>query len=259
MPEPHPVETNVWAMQRDFARNPTTVLHDDPDLLWFSTPGSNAWLNGASWCDLDADADARIAEVGEAATEAGASAQWITSPSCGPVDLGRRLEAAGWEAEVEPGMAVAVDAEFPPTPAGLVIGPVSSAAEVREWTDLFDASFEIPARGDAHPWLGPWQHLALGADSPCRLFLGRVDGVAVSCSLAYLDEESVGLYGIGTPPQHRGKGYGSALTVAGIRWGAAGGAAVAVLQASPLGAPVYRSLGFRPVFDMVAWSRPPSG
>jgi predicted acetyltransferase len=74
--------------------------------------------------------------------------------------------------------------------------------------------------------------------------------------LAFLHRESVGLYGIGTPPPHRGNGYGSALTVAGIRWGASNGATVAVLQASQLGEPVYRSLGFRTVFDMTAWSLP---
>jgi predicted acetyltransferase len=64
------------------------------------------------------------------------------------------------------------------------------------------------------------------------------------------------LYGVGTPPEHRGRGYGSALTVAGIKWGACNGASVAVLQASVMGAPVYRSLGFEVVFDMTAWSLP---
>jgi GNAT superfamily N-acetyltransferase len=245
-------------MHRDFARNPTTVVHDDADLLWFSTARSNAWLNGASWCDLGTDADARIATVGRAAHDVGARAQWITSPSCGPEALGRRLEAAGWQPEVEPAMAVPVDATFPSSPSELVVHQVSKQSEVREWTDLFDASFEIEPRGDEHPWLEPWRYLALGHASPCRLFLGRLDGVAVSCSLAFLHRESVGLYGIGTPPPHRGNGYGSALTVAGIRWGASNGATVAVLQASQSGEPVYRSLGFRTIFDMTAWSLPPA-
>lgn len=256
MPEPHPVESNVWAMHRDFGRNPGTVVHDDVDVLWFTTPGSNAWLNGASWCDLGHDADVRIAAIGQAAHEAGARAQWITSPSCGPTDLEARLKAAGWEPEVEPAMAVLVGAPFPPPPDELSIEQVGSAAEVREWTDLFDTAFEIEPRGDKHPWLLPWQHLALGEHAPCRLFLGRVDGIAVSCALAFVHRESVGLYGIGTPPSHRGNGYGSALTVAGVRWGATEGASVAILHASPLGAPVYASLGFEPIFDMTAWSLP---
>jgi GNAT superfamily N-acetyltransferase len=256
--EPHPVESNLWAMHRDFARNPTTVVHDDQDLLWFSTPGSNAWLNGASWCALGADADARIATVGRAAGRVGTRAQWTTSPSCQPQDLERRLETAGWQPEPEPAMAVAVDARFPAPPTELVVQQVTSVLEVREWTDLFDVSFEIEPRGDQHPWLEPWRHLALGAGSPCRLFLGRVDGLPVSCSMAFLHQGSVGLYGIGTPPHHRGKGYGSALTVAGISWGASRGATTAVLQASAQGEPVYRSLGFSVVFDMTAWSLAPS-
>jgi GNAT superfamily N-acetyltransferase len=256
MAEPHAVETNVWAMHRDFARNPTSVVHDDSDLLWFTTAGSNAWLNGASWCDLGDDADSRIVAVGDAAHHVGTRAQWITSPSCRPGDLDIRLQRLGWEPEAEPAMAVATDAAFPSPPTELVIDPITTRSAVREWTDLFDASFGIDPRGDDHPWLEPWRHIALGDGSPCRLFVGRVDGVPVSCSLAFVHGDSIGLYGIGTPPEHRGKGYGSALTVVGITWGASRGASVAVLHASPMGAPVYRSLGFQPVFDMTAWSLP---
>lgn len=83
-------------MHRDFARNPGTVVCDQPDLLSFTTAGSNAWLNGASWCRLGADADERIAAVGRSAAGVGARAQWTTSPSCGPADLDTRLEGAGW-------------------------------------------------------------------------------------------------------------------------------------------------------------------
>ena len=257
MDEPHAVERNLWAMHRDFARNPTTVVHDDEDVLWFTTERSNAWLNGASWCDLRHDPDAQIHAVGVAAHRAGSAAQWITSPSCGPQDLEQRLQSCGWEPEVEPGMAVSIDATFPEPPSDLTIVEVSTDAGIREWTDVFDVSFGVdPPRGDAHPWLAPWRHLALGATSPCRLFLGRLGDVAVSCSMAFVDSDSVGLYGIGTPPEHRGHGYGSALTVAGIRWGASRGAIVAVLQASPMGEAVYRSLGFDTVFDMTAWSLP---
>jgi GNAT superfamily N-acetyltransferase len=243
-------------MHRDFARNPKSAVRDDPDLLWFTTAGSNAWLNGASWCDLGRDADARIEAVGSAAHRVGTRAQWITSPSCGPDDLPVRLQSAQWEPEVEPGMAVSTDVTFPAQPSDLVVEQLSKASAVREWTDLFDASFGIVPRGDEHPWLEPWRHLALGDASPCRLFIGRVRGIAVSCSLAFLHRDSVGLYGIGTPPEYRGMGYGSALTVAGITWGASHGASLAVLHASPMGAPVYRALGFNTVLDMTAWSLP---
>lgn len=102
---------------------------------------------------------------------AGSRAQWITSPSCRPTDLDARLEAAGWEPEVEPTMAVSIDAAFPPPPEEIAVEPVRSVAEFREWTDTFDLAFEIDPRGANHPGCdhgrtSPW---ASGPPVDCSL------------------------------------------------------------------------------------------
>ena len=94
MPGPqaaHHLESNLWAMQRDFARIPGTTVHDDPDLLWYTTPGSNSWLNGASRCDLGSNAGERISQVVAAADDACALS--LTSPA--------RRETYGFAAEAD--------------------------------------------------------------------------------------------------------------------------------------------------------------
>jgi GNAT superfamily N-acetyltransferase len=255
--QPHPIETNLWAMHRDFARVPAAQVHDDADLLWFMVPETNSWLNGASWCNLGPDADARIVQVVETGHHLGMPLKWHVTPSCGPSDLSRRLADHGFEAESDPGMAMSTEAAFPDPPPELVVKEVTDDQAILDWVNTFDVSFGREPRGSAHPWLTPWTHLALGAGSPCRLFIGQVDGTPTAVSLAFVDGGTVGLYGVGTVPQQRGKGYGAALTVAGMLWGRTHGARTAVLEASELGRPVYERLGFRTAFEVTTWSLEP--
>jgi predicted GNAT family acetyltransferase len=59
-----------------------------------------------------------------------------------------------------------------------------------------------------------------------------------------------------TPGEHRGRGYGAALTAAAAQGGFASGADLAWLQSSAMGLSVYRRLGFREVERYVLLTRP---
>jgi predicted GNAT family acetyltransferase len=61
---------------------------------------------------------------------------------------------------------------------------------------------------------------------------------------------------VATPPEHRGKGYGAAVTARAVLEGFGQGADLAGLQASALGEPVYRRMGFREVLRYLVLSRP---
>jgi N-acetylglutamate synthase len=79
------------------------------------------------------------------------------------------------------------------------------------------------------------------------VYLGRVDGDAVTVAMAYRTGDDVGIFNVGTPPRHRRRGYGGEITAHAARAAFDDGADLAWLQTSEMGESVYRSLGFRHV------------
>ena len=77
-----------------------------------------------------------------------------------------------------------------------------------------------------------------------QAFLGWVEGRAVSGATLYVSHGIGGVGWVGTRPQAFGRGYGAALTWRVVQEGLARGLPLLNLQASPMGAPVYRRMGF---------------
>lgn len=243
-------------MNRDFARIPGATVHDDPNLLWYEVPGSNSWLNGASRCDLGDDADGAIARAVAAWQDLRVAAMWHQTPSSRPARLSELLALHGFKPRPAPGMAMVLDRRFEVHPPELVIDIARDRDELLAWTDTFDLAFGTQPRGVKHPWLTAFEALYTDGASPGALLIGRVDGIGVATALAFAGGGAVGLYGIGTVPDRRGRGYGGALTLAAMEWGRARGERLAVLEATPAGFPVYERLGFRTVFETTSWIRP---
>lgn len=85
------------------------------------------------------------------------------------------------------------------------------------------------------------------------LMLWVVDGVPVA--LAGAGPPVAGMSRVGpvyTPPEFRGRGYGSAVTAAASAWALAAGAREVVLftdLANPVSNAIYPRIGYRPVYD----------
>jgi hypothetical protein len=89
-----------------------------------------------------------------------------------------------------------------------------------------------------------------------EVYLGRVAGRDVTTAASYVVGGDVGIFNVATPAEHRGRGYGAAITGRAVREGFAAGAELAYLQASALGESVYRRLGFREVVIYELLMRP---
>jgi len=153
--------------------------------------------------------------------------------------------------ETEPGMLVAADNLAVPDVPDLEIVRVTTPDGFAQALAVAVAGFGIPAE-----ILAPLYGLEIAALEGMSCYLGRVAGRDVSTSVGLTLGNDVGIFGVATPPEHRGRGYGAALTAAAARDGFAAGADLAWLQSSRLGLPVYRRLGFREVETYVLLSRP---
>jgi GNAT superfamily N-acetyltransferase len=205
-------------------------------------------VNCAVAIDLDpATADDRIADVRDWFVERGVPWRWLVGPTSRPHDLGQRLIRAGFEL-VSKGAGMALDlTRFEPEapPAGVEIETVDDLGGLDDWEGLQRRALaldDVRARAwrDAHD-------RALSAGLPMRVWIARLDGVAVAASGLFVAAGVAGIYNVATVPEARGRGIGRAVTIAALAEGVARGHRTAVLGASEMGYPVYRRLGFREV------------
>lgn len=91
-------------------------------------------------------------------------------------------------------------------------------------------------------------HNGLWADNVAA-FLAHVDGRPAAIAMTIVSHGVAGIYWVGTTEEARGRGLARGLTVAAVNAGFELGAESASLQASAMGEPVYRRLGFETIFD----------
>ena len=142
--------------------------------------------------------------------------------------------------------------DSPRPPAELTVEMATTPESLRDHAEVLRDGFEMPQEivdGLIQPALLGYPNLAV--------FVGRVDGTPVSCSLLAVSGTTAGVYNVATPPPFRGRGYGEALTWAPVIEGARRGCTHAVLQSSASGYPVYRRMGFVDLGRYVQLEGPP--
>ena len=153
------------------------------------------------------------------------------------LDAGRR--AGLTDAGGPPAMALSVIPEIPPFPDGLEITVVRDVAGLEIARDLGACGFEMPRE-----FIDVLAAESMLDDPTVVMVTGSVHDVPVSTALVGVTGSTAGIYNVATPPEHRRRGYGEALTWAAVAEGRRLGCDHSVLQASPMGAPVYRRMGY---------------
>lgn len=89
-----------------------------------------------------------------------------------------------------------------------------------------------------------------------RFFLGSCDGVPVATATLFARDGVACIADISVVPAYRRRGFGAAITAHAIAAGRNRGCELAYLEASELGAPIYRRLGFREATVCHSWLSP---
>jgi GNAT superfamily N-acetyltransferase len=168
---------------------------------------------------------------------------WLTGPESQPADLGIHLERHGFACDLSAGMAIdlAQLKEDLPIPAGFTCQQVTDTATLQVWGQVFGAAYDVEQSSvEALCDLT----LCTGLDK-MRCYLGWLNGKAVAISSLFLGAGVAGIYNVATLPEARRQGIGALITALPLREARAEGYQAGVLQASEMGEPVYRSLGFR--------------
>jgi Acetyltransferase (GNAT) family. len=129
-------------------------------------------------------------------------------------------------------------------PNNITSSPVKDKKDLLIWGDISFHGFEMPQR--AREQYGAFvSSFDLGNQSPQRLFLAYFDGKPVATSLLFTHKNTAGIYYVSTLPAYRNKGFGLNITQAAMQAAKESGFRNVILQATPLGAKVYKRAGFK--------------
>ncbi len=161
----------------------------------------------------------------------------------GDADLIAAAEAIGMTRGIELEDMGIASAPAIPTP-----GPEVELAEVRdpEEADAF-AEVHRALRIEAEQDPDTVQHFGSPAvllDPHVHAFVAYLDREPAAAALALRHEDSAGLFWVATKTSARKRGLGALVSAAAVDGAFQAGAKSATLTATPLGAPVYRRLGF---------------
>jgi len=131
--------------------------------------------------------------------------------------------------------------------AGLVIRELSPEEAVLHAT-VAARGFEVPEA----PFIQLMTPSVIGRPG-VRCYVGEVDGEVVTTGVGATLGPFVGIFSIASPPEHRGQGFGAAVTARAASDGFADGAQWSYLQSSLAGYNIYTRLGFATVERWDCW------
>lgn len=205
--------------------------------------------NGVVWSDLDdSGADAAIAEQIAYFSGLGREFEWKLYGHDLPVDLGRRLRAAGFTAQPEETLMIGevadlvLDAE---PPEGIRVLPVTDRAGVDLVADVHEAAFGTDSTRLRHQLLAQ-----LTADPDTVVAVVALAGdTPVSAARMELvpGTRFAGLWGGGTVEAWRGRGIYRALVAHRAQAAVDRGYRYLQVDAMPTSRPILERLGFEPL------------
>ena len=225
---------------------PHMQLYSDPELTWVVSSKFPNW-NTVLCAQLSTgNTPTRVQAMLNHFKTSGQPLGWLILPSTRPLDLPHYLLTNGMK-QVENRPHMLADVQKLPahhtTPPGLSIESVHDNASFEKWYQATMAGFEMSA---SHAQIYHEAYTRTGFDpaGPFLHYVGYLDGEPVTSSTLLLAENIAGIYDVSTAPAVRGRGLGTAITLAPLLEARARGYHYCCLQSSTKGYNIYRRLGF---------------
>lgn len=229
-------------------RSPSVELSIGRYLTWLITKVPDHFMNLVVCTDLpDEGADEIIDHAFEhfRSWKIG-KLSWLAKEGVPATEIRRYLVAHGLRFNESFATEMAADLHSLPTdreaPQDLSIEPVPDKETLEEWIHVASVGFGVR---EEHEQI--WYDFFVEAvfDPRFRTYLAILDGMPVGTSQLFLSAGVAGIYNVTALPGLRGRGVGTAVTLAPLLEAREMGYDVAILQASRLGYNVYRRLGFQ--------------
>ena len=149
----------------------------------------------------------------------------------------------------EPGMILTPLTDAPVTTAGLEIRAAATPQDLLVYNDTMTAGF------GGSPWaMPPVLETRRLLDEPGLWhFIGLLNGEPVATAMCLARDGIAGIFNVSTVPAYRRLGIGEAITRHAAIAGRDHGCTAAALQASAMGEPVYRRMGFQEMNRYTVW------
>ncbi len=199
--------------------------------------------------DVRATADNLQAKL----NQKGGPAMWWVGPQTTPENIDALLAQHGLQPAGEAPNMVLDLAEMRSAPSQIEnfriekVNKVNNAAGQALWARTTAKGFGVPdfIGAEVAAMEATYNDLHYKA---AHHYIGYLDDVPVAASAMILDSGVAGIYAVATVPEARRKGIGAAMTMLPLYEAKELGYRVGVLQASAMGFPVYKRIGFQVIF-----------
>lgn len=244
------IQENIIAYNRNFIGLPGITWHETETIVWFvneeAVPENYVYRAQLSPDNVDAQIEKIIGQL----IACGATyADWTVYRTCSPSNLGEKLVEHGLAVGRLPWMLMDMDdfQDLAYPDDGFHIEFVANEDMLGLWRDASAQGFQMDS---AQVFYDAYVRQGFDPDGDVLQYIGYVDEQPVTSATLLIAGGIPGLYDISTPPDFRGKGYGTAITHHMLKIAKERGYPYSCVMPSPLGRPIYKKLGFVVSMDM---------
>lgn len=247
--EVNALESNLWSQWAQFGAPETCSFTRRENVYYLDTPIASLPYNGVFRFEKQDQRDETIDELLQHYDDRNVDHLWLVHPTAQPIDLAQRLMQRGLtEAVAFTGMVLEPHLLNAPAtiPEGIEIHELRSEEE-DPVIEYIAARWSVPSDAIPHLHKFFFDNNIGREGAATRGWLATMNGKLIGKGFTHRFENTIGLYGVATRPEGRGRGVASALCAKAFRETSEPSIDLLVLHSTPMAAGIYEKFGFRSV------------